>query len=338
MRPTPLIPFLFSVLGPAAWAQAPVPQVDLHLDTPTQLLNRSLSWDAPVGLEAGLGQLAAGGTNLPVMVLWPPRNSDHAPRTLALLGVVEREIERIEGVGLVRTPAQARQAVAAGQVGVLVALEGAHGLAQDDWRASLHGLHQRGLSLLGLTWSMSNRFAGSSGDDGAGLTEEGRALVSLARSLGIVLDVSHASRQTTMEVCTDSPVPVIASHSNAHAVRAVGRNLTDAELRCIGQSGGVVGLNFHATFVSRTPDIAGVADHADHIRSVAGPGVVALGSDFDGFIKKPAGLPDAGQIPALLQELAGRGWTDAELRGLRGENFLRAWAAVQAGAATAAPD
>ena len=129
---------------------------------------------------------------------------------------------------------------------------------------------------MGITWSFSNRFAGSSGDGGLGLSEEGRALVNLARQKRVILDVSHASRQTTMEICTDSPVPVIASHSNAKAVRNVARNLTDEEIRCIAKTGGVIGLNFHATFVSGGTDgpanVARVADHADYLAKVGGHG------------------------------------------------------------------
>jgi len=152
----------------------------------------------------------------------------------------------------------------------------------------------------------------------------------MARARGVVLDVSHASRATTLEVCKDAPAPVIASHSDAHALTAVARNLTDEEIRCIAATGGVIGLNFHAPFVGPGADISRVADHADHLARIGGHGVVALGSDYDGFIKKPKGLEHAGKVPALWAELRRRGWTDAEIRGAQGENFMRAWAAVQA--------
>jgi len=308
----------------------PPVQADLHLDTPHQLHTKGLSLDAAEGLEAGLSQLQAGGTNVAVMVLWPPRKADHWPHVQAVLGRLERELDGQDSLALVRDAAAARRVAEAGGVGVVLALEGAHGLgAEGDWRARLDDLDARGLSMLGLTWSMSNRFAGSSGDGGGGLTDEGRELVAEARRRGLVLDLSHASRQTTLEVCRDSPVPVVASHSNAHAVVAHGRNLTDEEIRCIADSGGVIGLNFHATFVGAQADVGSLADHADHLAAVGGKGVVALGSDYDGLIRKPAGLPDASAIPALWAELHRRGWTEAEVAGVRGENFLRAWTAAR---------
>lgn len=313
-------------------AEAPVtPQVDLHLDTPTQLFLRRLPLDAPAGLEAGLSALRAGGTNLPVMVLWPGDRGDPKTRTFDLLKTMEGEIARLPDVVLVRSPTEARAAVAAGQTGVLLSIEGAQGLGEGEgWTSALAELHSRGLSLLGLTWSHSNRFAGSSGDQGGGLTGEGKVLVEDARRMRIVVDVSHASRLATMEVCANSSVPVIASHSDAHGVTAANRNLTDPEIACICKTGGVIGLNFHATFVGPGANAAKVADHADHIAGVGGRACLAIGSDFDGYIKKPADLRTEADLPVLLAELRSRGWTEAELDGLRGGNFLRAWEAVTA--------
>jgi membrane dipeptidase len=337
MLVNPLLAMIFahssaSAQSPSLQGGGATIQVDLHLDTPSQMLDKGLTIDAAAGLQAGLPQLKAGGTNAPVLVLWPPRAADHLAHTRKLLAKIEADVARLEELELVRSPSELRRAVAMGHLGALVSLEGAHGLGSGDWRAVLHELHGRGLAMLGLTWSFSNRFAGSSGDGGGGLTEEGRQLVAEARRLGIVLDVSHASRATTLETCLGSPVPVIASHSNAHAVQAHPRNLSDEELLCVAATGGVVGLNFHAPFVSSGASTARVADHADHIGRVAGRHAVALGSDYDGHIRTPAGLPDASALPALWDELRRRGWSEAELRGLRGENFLRAWQGALDGA------
>ena len=302
-------------------------QADLHLDTPTQIVRKGIALDG-AGLEAGLAQLTAGGTNLAVMVLWPPREGPWEPHVDRLLGAMEAEDRRLDAVALVRTPAEARALADAGKIALLYSLEGAHGIDVSGV-AGLQRLHARGLSLLGLTWSFSNRFAGSSGDSGGGLTDDGRALVREANRLGVVLDVSHASRQTTLEVCAASVAPVIASHSDAAAVTAHARNLSDEEIRCIAASGGVIGLNFHSSFVGKPAGVARVADHADYLRKLGGFGVVALGSDYDGLITTPPDLPDASHLGLLWDELRRRGWTDAELQGVRGENFLRAWGAVQ---------
>jgi membrane dipeptidase len=303
-------------------------QADLHLDTPTQLHRRKVGLDAS-GLEAGLAELRAGGTNLAVMVLWPPQGTRWETHTEALLARMEAEDARLDDVTLVRSPDEARSAASAGRIGIVYALEGAHGI-DTSGIVGLRKLHARGLGLLGLTWSFSNRYAGSSGDKGGGLTAAGRALVAEANALGVVVDLSHASRDTTLEACTLSRAPVVASHSDAHAVQANPRNLGDDEIRAIAATGGVIGLNLHRPFLGKPGTLARVADHADHLRRVGGAGVVALGTDFDGMIVPPTDLADASGIGALWKELARRGWTEDEIRGARGENFLRAWSAVLA--------
>jgi membrane dipeptidase len=310
---------------PGAATAVPVMQADLHLDTPSQLVLAGHPLDAGAPLQAGLPRLREGGTNLAVMVLWPGKAGvDHRARMFALLEKMEAEIARLDGVVLVRSPAEARAAAAEGRVGIVFALEGAHGLGA-DWQADVADLHARGVAMLGLTWSMSNRFAGSSGDGGGGLTADGHALVDEARRRGLLLDVSHASDATTQAVCLRAPAPVVASHSDAHAVRAHDRNLRDELLRCIAESGGVVGLNFHAPFVAPAADADAVARHAAHMARVAGPGVLALGSDFDGWIRTPLDLPHAGALPSLWPAMRRAGLSGADVQAARGENFLRAW-------------
>ncbi|MCB9792532.1 MAG: membrane dipeptidase [Alphaproteobacteria bacterium] len=306
-------------------------RADLHVDTPTQLHLKELPFDAPEGLEAGLPQLRAGGTQLTVQILWPPRKAEWRSHVFTLLERLEGELARLDALTLVRSPEETREAAAAGRHAVVLGLEGAHGLGE-DWRADLHELHRRGLAVLGLTWSFSNRFAGSSGDKGGGLTEDGRALVAEARRLGLLIDLSHASRQTTLEVCEGAPAPVIASHSDVLVLRDHPRNLSDEEIRCIAETGGVIGVNLHRPFLPPGGDVAAAADVADHLRAVGGEGAPGLGSDYDGMIRTPDGLPDAAALPALWAELERRGWSEDELTAMQGENFMRAWAGAQAAA------
>jgi membrane dipeptidase len=76
--------------------------------------------------------------------------------------------------------------------------------------------------------------------------------------------------------------------------------------------------------------LANVANHLDHVRKVAGIDHVGLGADFDGMESyRISGLEDSSTFPALFEELVRRGWSDAELRKLAGENFLRVLAAVE---------
>ena len=75
---------------------------------------------------------------------------------------------------------------------------------------------------------------------------------------------------------------------------------------------------------------ADVADHVEHVRDVAGVDCVGLGGDFDGIVSTPHGLDDVSGYPTLLAELAGRGWSDADLAKLTWENTLRVLAESEA--------
>lgn len=303
-------------------------QADLHLDTPTQFHRKGLAFDAPEGLEGGLAQLKEGGTNLAIEVLWPPRSGDPRAHVYGLMERLQSEDERLDDVVLVKTPRRATREIESGRISLLIALEGAHGLGKENWEATLEDLHRNGLSILGLAWSFSNQFIGSSGDGGAGLTDKGRTLVRYSREMGIILDVSHASKVGTLQVCKNSPVPVIASHSNAAAIHPHTRNLSDEEIKCIAKTGGVIGLNFHRPFLGGTADIAQVVAHADHIAKLVGHQALALGSDFDGLIQPANGLATAADLDALWLALRHAGWTRKQIDGLRGGNFYRAWSEV----------
>lgn len=318
-----------------AGAEPPAPpewSALLHVDTLTELGDRGVGFDDP-GLEAGLPALQAGGANVVVEVIWPPRDSDHEPFTFAELGQFERAIAGVsDRMVLARDPAQADAAIRGGKVAALLALEGAHGIEQDGVDG-LRRLHDHGLAMVGLAWSMSNRFAGSSGDRGGGLTADGKALVAAAQRLGVLVDVSHASRQATLDACAITEAPLVASHSGAASVLDVPRNLSDEEIRCIAASGGVVGVNFHADFVARSPvGIAQVADQVDALVRTAGIDHVAVGSDWDGDIHVPSGLESAAKLPDLWTELRRRGYDDGQIAAIRGGNFRRAWTAALAGA------
>ena len=139
--------------------------------------------------------------------------------------------------------------------------------------------------------------------------------------------------------------PVIFSHSSARALTNVPRNVPDDILAQMPKNGGVVMVTFVPGFISqevvewnrvpaaqrptnRTPPratLSQVADHIDHIRKVAGVDHVGIGGDFDGIEDLILGLEDVSTYPHLFAELMRRGWSDADLRKLAGENVLRAF-------------
>jgi membrane dipeptidase len=147
-------------------------------------------------------------------------------------------------------------------------------------------------------------------------------------ALGIAVDLSHLNEAGFWDVARLDSVPLIASHSGAHALSPAARNLTDAQLDAIGASGGLVGIVFAVNFLrpdgeedADTP-LALVAAHARHVADRIGVAHVGLGSDFDGATI-PAELGDAAGLPRLLDAFRDAGFSDAEVRAIAWDNWRR---------------
>src|SRR5262249_50502137 len=161
-----------------------------------------------------------------------------------------------------------------------------------------------------------------------GLTEVGKKFCERVYSHGALIDVSHLSDQSFADlvpIAKKYGAPIVATHSNSRALAAHPRNLTDDELRTIGETGGVAGLNFHSPFVSKKQDPAldDVVAQAEHMIAVAGIDHVAIGSDFDGGIDPADGLDDASMLPALAERLSRKGLSREDILKIFSMNALR---------------
>lgn len=220
-----------------------------------------------------------------------------------------------------------------GQVAAILHLEGAEPLADD--LSDLDTWHGRGLRSLGLVWSRANAFAEgvpfrfpSTPDTGPGLTAAGRELVRACNDRGILVDLSHLNEAGFWDVARLSSAPLVATHSNANAVCASSRNLTDAQLDAIGASGGVVGINFAVSFVredgrqvAATP-LEEIVRHVAYIAGRIGIDHVAFGSDFDGAVV-PEALGGIAGLPRLVDALRAGGFDDESVAKVTHRNWLR---------------
>ena len=159
-----------------------------------------------------------------------------------------------------------------------------------DSLARLEELFNLGVRLISLTWNFENCFGFPQSTNPElmklGLKPFGIEAIHYMNELGIVVDVSHLSEGGFDDVAKHSKKPFTASHSCARALCDVSRNLTDRQLRILGDSGGVCGVNFAPQFLVQGAKRAGLDDvilHIRHIADIAGVEAVAFGSDFDGF-------------------------------------------------------
>ena len=343
---------------------APIPFFDGHNDFLLRLMTeprgREARWPGPsetghldlprmraAGFAGGLFAIfvPSGGermpddlelmSNPPYTIPLPPgvplaRAQHVALRMAGLLHWMARAAP--EAFALCRSVAEIRAAMASGRVAAVMHMEGAEAIGPD--LDALPLFHEMGLRSLGPVWSRPNAFGEgvpmscpASPDSGAGLTGAGRDLVRLCGEMGVLIDLSHLNEKGFDEVARLSDAPLVASHSNAHAVTPSARNLTDRQLRVIRDSGGLVGLNFATCFLNpdgRADGSTGwgpVLRHLEHLLELLGEDHVALGSDFDGA-RVPAVIGDVTGVQALLAELAARGWGAALIAKLARENWL----------------
>lgn len=250
---------------------------------------------------------------LPDPVAWP-----EAMRVVLAQAALLAELDRAGHLRLCRSAAEIRAARAEGAVAAVLHLEGAEAIDPD--LDALDMLHAAGLRSLGPVWSRATAFAHgvpfafpSSPDRGPGLTEAGRRLVRRCDALRIAIDLSHLNEAGFWDVARLSTRPLIATHSNAHALCPHSRNLTDAQLDAIAESGGMVGLNFAVSFlradgrkVADTP-VEDMLRHLDHLIGRLGEDGVGLGSDYDGAVV-PEAVADVSRLPVLRRAMERHGY------------------------------
>ena len=147
-------------------------------------------------------------------------------------------------------------------------------------------------------------------------------------------DLAHAGRKTFWDALDvhRQDLPPIVTHTGVCGVRPHWRNLDDRQVRAIVDRGGCVGVMYQSNFLEPVftwGSRSSILDHIEHIIQVAGEHAPAIGTDYDGMIIPPADLPDVTCHPLLVQDMLDRGWSEARIRGVLGENFLRCFAELR---------
>jgi membrane dipeptidase len=279
----------------------------------------------------------SGGSTPPIGSEAAPPAVDTAEAQRVTFGMASLllRIEREAGgrLRVCRNVSDIENCLADDAIAAVLHIEGAEAI--DENFELLDVLYAAGLRSLGPVWSRPNIFGHgvpfrcpSSPDTGPGLTDLGKALVGACNRLRILIDLSHLNERGFWDVAELSNAPLIATHSNAHAISPHSRNLTDKQLAAIGQSGGLVGLNFASSFLrpdgrmDKDTPLDLMIQHIEHMLEHAGEDNVGLGSDFDGAMI-PAELGDAASLQNLVQAMRQRGFKKPLIEKLCFRNWLR---------------
>ena len=184
-----------------------------------------------------------------------------------------------------------------------------------------------------------------------GVSEAGQTLIQEMNRIGMLVDLSHVSKDTMLDVLGGRPekwkgssAPIIFSHSSAYSLCPHPRNVPDEVLKLVKRTNSIVMVNFSPDFISCTPSDSStglpdlypanstlhqVARHIDYIGNLIGFQHVGVGSDFDGIPATPEGLEDTSKFPDLVAELLKLGLTDDDAANVIGKNILRVWKAAE---------
>jgi membrane dipeptidase len=196
-----------------------------------------------------------------------------------------------------------------------------------------------------------------------GLTDFGKQVVAELNRLGVMVDISHVADKTFWDALAVSKAPMIASHSSCRAVSGHSRNMTDDMIKALAAKGGVIQINYLDSFIDsalfeytqkaqplnrelmqkypgrensekRREEIAKaygpapkaswekIIEHIDHAVKLVGADHVGLGSDFDGG-SMPVGMEDVSRLPKITDALLKKGYSEADIRKILGENTIR---------------
>ncbi len=216
---------------------------------------------------------------------------------------------------------QADRAAGKSVTGAMLSVEGLHNL--EGAIESVDVLYDKGFRMLGLAHFFDNEVAGSvAGVEKYGLTPLGREVIARMESRGMMVDLAHSSHQSIAEVLAIARKPVVYSHGGVKATCNNNRNLTDAEIKGIARTGGLIAIGYwDAAVCTFSPRAA--AQALTHVKNLVGIQHTALGSDFDGAVIVPF---DTSELAVLTQALLEAGWSETDTKMAMGGNALRLFA------------
>ncbi|NLY76806.1 MAG: membrane dipeptidase [Tissierellia bacterium] len=315
--------------------------IDIHGDIWTDVAVKRSLGEKDIIKRYHLERFNKGGMVGGTFIVWidPPYDERPKERFIEIIKHMCQELwENKDIIKVIYNVEDFYKAVGERKLAVLLGMEGLSPLGED--LEGIYTLYQLGFRQISLTWNEENAFAtGARGDKDRGLTDLGKEAIRIMEDLGIILDVSHANDRSFWDIYKFATKPIIASHSNARALCPAPRNLADKQIKAIGESGGLVGINAFNEFIHVDRDKRNVnylINHIEHIVELIGIDHVAFGFDFfeyleedtsQTFIEDPyrgtPGIEDISRAPNLIKKLKERGFSEEDIEKISYRNFLR---------------
>lgn len=209
-----------------------------------------------------------------------------------------------------------------GRLSGVIGIEGGHAVEMQLSRVK--ELYDRGVRFMSLTHLGNNELGGSSFPfvPQKPLSEFGRQVLSEMVSLGMSVDLAHASKKTLADILENKDARIFCSHTGVRTATDSWRNMPDDALKAIADRGGVAGIIFAPMYVGGW-SVSDVARHIERAVEVMGEDGVGFGSDFDGMIPLPKGMRDVRDLHLITEELLRRGHPEGRVEKIIGGNFRR---------------
>lgn len=316
--------------------------IDLHIESYS--FYRSFGYHPHKRHTGGLhGALLCGQADLPRLIetgingaTWvitanPLRPvEDRAESFRRLIGELEALIESADGrAAVVTNAAEYRAAVAEGKHACFLGVQGANAFPPEADCLDAYASKLLRITLMHMSdssWGKTSAPSPFFRDKGLGNT--GREFVERMNALKIGVDLAHIHARGFWDVVEvhDQALPLLVTHTGVSGVHQHWRNLDDDQLKAIAQSGGTVGIMYHAMYLGDgllSGKLSSVVRHIKHALGVIGPEHVSLGSDWDGLICTPRDMPTCSELPKLVDALLTSGVTPDVVVKILGSNFLR---------------
>ena len=295
---------------------------DLHCDTANEMLSQKQSLESN-SLAVSLQKASCFTNYVQVMAHWTSyelNDEEGWSRFLEMCENLKKDPAILSGKAHIVTSVERSTSTPQ----LLLAVEDARILANQESR--VQQLYDMGVRILTPLWAGLTCIGGSHNTE-AGLTKFGRFALRHAVSLGMILDISHASEQSAQdmfETSSEFQRPVIASHSNAYGVCPVSRNLRDWQIQAILKFNGIIGLNLYRGFLSADKHATAkdVVPHIEYFLAMGAEKNLALGCDMDGC-DLPKDVPDVSTLPHLAELMLQQNYPESLIHDVFYGNAIR---------------
>ena len=325
--------------------KGPIITIDTHDDINVANFTDSLNYTMDTETQVNLPKMVAGGLDVAWFVVYTAQGelnqegyNKAKENAIAKFDAIDRLVNEYapDQIELALNSDDVRKIYAKGKKVAMIGVENAYPMGLDT--TNVRKYWERGARYVSLSHNGHSQFSDSNTGEfdntslHGGLSDLGKQMVELLNYYGLMIDISHPSKEAIRQMIELSKAPVIASHSSARALRDHPRNLDDEQLNWVKENGGVIQTTALGAFLTDRkdppPNMDDFMNHIDYMVGKIGIDHVGISSDFDGG-GGIVGWKDASETMNVTAALKERGYTDLEIEKLWGGNLLRVLDEVQ---------